>query len=236
MLLKNVVWPKERWSDIPAAGSKAFYKQIGKNLEVCVDDLVINSRTKDDIIRDVEETFRTLRSINMKLNPKKCTFGIEEGTFFGYTISTKGIQACRDKAEVVTNLPSPKFLKEVQKLNGKLASLNRFLSKSTEKSLPFFKTLKKCTKKNDFHWTKEADEAFQQMKKVIANLPTLTAPIEGEELIVYLAAVKEAVSAVLMTERGEKQMPICFVSRYFESLTRRRGTVKRNCLSPLLHC
>ena len=108
----------------------------------------------------------------------------------GYTISTKGIQACTNKVEAVTNLPSPKCLKEVQKLNGKLTSLNRFLSKSAEKSLPFFKTLKKCTKKSDFHWTKEAEEAFQQMKNVIANFLTLTTPIEGEELIVYLAATK----------------------------------------------
>ena len=91
-----------------------------------------------------------MKSINMKLNPKKCTFEVEEGTFLGYTINTKGIQACPDKAEAVTTLPSPKCLKEVQRLNGKLASLNRFLSKSAEKSLPFFKTLKKCTKKSDF--------------------------------------------------------------------------------------
>ena len=94
-----------------------------------------------------------------------------------------------------------------------MASLNRFLAKSVENSLPFFKTLKKCTKKSDFSWTWEAEEAFRQMKKVIANLPALTTPIEGEELIIYLVAAKEPVSAVLMTERDGKQMPIYFVSR-----------------------
>ncbi|GKB28815.1 reverse transcriptase domain-containing protein [Tanacetum coccineum] len=54
---------------------KAFHKQIGRNLEVYVDDLVIKSCTADEIVRDMEETFKTLREINMKLNPKKCTFG-----------------------------------------------------------------------------------------------------------------------------------------------------------------
>ncbi|GKC28665.1 reverse transcriptase domain-containing protein [Tanacetum coccineum] len=58
---------------------KAFHKQIGRNLEVYVNDLVIKSRTEDEIVRDIEETFKTLREINMKLNPKKCTFGVEEG-------------------------------------------------------------------------------------------------------------------------------------------------------------
>ncbi|GJW80536.1 reverse transcriptase domain-containing protein [Tanacetum coccineum] len=100
-------------------------KEIGRNLEVYMDDLVIKSRTKDEIVRDIEETFKTLREINMKLNPKKCTFGVEEGTFLGYTVNTKGLKVCPDKVDVVLSLPSPKCLKDVQKLNGKLASLNR---------------------------------------------------------------------------------------------------------------
>ncbi|GJU86859.1 reverse transcriptase domain-containing protein [Tanacetum coccineum] len=171
---------------------KAFHKQIDKNLEVYMIDLVIKIRTKDEIIRDIEETFKTLREINMKLNPEKCTFGVEEGVFLGYKVNTKGINVCPNKADAVLSLSSPKCLKDVQKLNGKLASLNRFLAKSAEKSLPFFKTLKKCTKKSDFHWTKEAESAFKQMKQLIAKLLMLTAPEEKEELIVNLAAAKEA--------------------------------------------
>ncbi|GJR00631.1 reverse transcriptase domain-containing protein [Tanacetum coccineum] len=192
---------------------RAFKKQIGRNLEVYVDDLVIKSRTEGEIIRDIAETFKTLRQINMKLNPKKCTFGMQEGMFLGYKVNADGLKVCPDKADAVLSLPYPRCLKDVQKLNGKLAILNRFLSKSAEKSLPFFKTLKKCTKKGDFQWTQEAEVAFKQMKKFIAELPMLTAPKEKEELIMYLAAAKEAISAVLMTERGGKQTPVYFLSR-----------------------
>ncbi|GKD87719.1 reverse transcriptase domain-containing protein [Tanacetum coccineum] len=110
-----------------------------------------------------------------------------------------------NKTDAVLSLPSPGCLKDVQKLNGKLASLNRFLSKSAKKSLPFFKTLKKCTKKSDFQWTQEAEVAFKHMKKLIVELPMLTAPKEKEELIIYLASAKEAISVVLMTERGGGQ-------------------------------
>ncbi|GJY65921.1 reverse transcriptase domain-containing protein [Tanacetum coccineum] len=85
--------------------------------------------------------------------------------------------------------------------------------KSAEKSLPFFKTLKKCTKKNDFQWTQEAEAAFKQMKKLIAELSMLTAPKEKEELIIYLAAAKEAISTVLLTRKGGKQISTDFVSR-----------------------
>ncbi|GKF40749.1 reverse transcriptase domain-containing protein [Tanacetum coccineum] len=114
----------------------------------------------------------------MKLNLKRCTFGVEEGMFLGYQVNTKGI----------------------------IYAQTRFLAKSTEKSLPFFK-------KSDFLWMEEAEAAFRQMKEHIAKLPMLTAPEEQEELIVYLAASKEAVSAVLMTEKEARQMPIYFVSR-----------------------
>ncbi|GJS36547.1 reverse transcriptase domain-containing protein [Tanacetum coccineum] len=103
---------------------KAFHKQIGRNLKVYVDDLVIKSRMEDEIVRDIEETFKTLREINMKLNPKKCTFGIEEGMFLGYKVSTRGLKVCPNKVGAILSLPSPKCLKDVQKLNGKLATLN----------------------------------------------------------------------------------------------------------------
>ncbi|GJU60203.1 reverse transcriptase domain-containing protein [Tanacetum coccineum] len=125
-----------------------------------------------------------------------------EGMFLGYMISPEGIKMCPDKTEVVLQLPSPQTIKEVQSLNEKLDSLNRFLSKSAEKSLPLFKTLKKCIKKSDFHWTPEAEQAFKQLKQHLLELPLLVAPKPKEELIVYLSASYGAVSAVLMTERG----------------------------------
>ncbi|GJX96794.1 reverse transcriptase domain-containing protein [Tanacetum coccineum] len=158
---------------------KAFDSQVGRNIEVYVDDLVIKM----------------------------------EGMFLGYMISPEGIKPCPDKTEAVLQLPSPRTIKEVQSLNGKLASLNRFLSKSAERSLPLFKTLKKCIKKSDFHWTPEAEQAFKQLKQHLSELPLLVAPKPKEELIVYMSATHGAISAVLMTERGTVQTPVYFVSR-----------------------
>nr|GEW65067.1 reverse transcriptase domain-containing protein [Tanacetum cinerariifolium] len=111
---------------------KAFESQIGQNIEVYVDDLVVKSHTEDEMMRDIEETFRTLRKVNMKLNPKKCLFGLAEGIFLGYVVTPEGIKTCPNKTAVVLQLPSPRTIKEVQSLNGKLASLNRFLSKLAE--------------------------------------------------------------------------------------------------------
>ncbi|GJR16193.1 reverse transcriptase domain-containing protein [Tanacetum coccineum] len=175
---------------------KAFQNQIGRNLEVYMEDLVIKSRTEHEIIKDMEETFKTLREINMKLNLKKCTFGIEEGMFLGYKVNTEGIMVRPDKVGAVLNLLSPKCLKDVQKLNEKLASLNRFLSKSAEKT---------------------------------PNVDCTNG--EREELIVYLAAAREAESAVLMTKREAKQMPVYFVSHALQGPEINYTSMKKLILS-----
>ncbi|GJY67344.1 hypothetical protein Tco_0469582 [Tanacetum coccineum] len=105
------------------------------------------------------------------VSQKKWQRRMQKKMFLGYKVNTDGLKVCPDKADAVLSFSSPRCLKDVQKLNGKLASLNMFLSKSAKKSLPFFKTLKKCTKKSDFQWTQEAEAAFKQMKKLIAELP-----------------------------------------------------------------
>ncbi|GJU28626.1 reverse transcriptase domain-containing protein [Tanacetum coccineum] len=181
-----------------------------------MDNLVIKSHTETELLRDIEETFRTLQNINMKLNPKKCTFEAAE-MFLRYMISSEGIKPCPDKTEAVLQLPSPWTIKEIQGLNRKLAILNRFLSKSMEKYLPLFKTLKKCIKKSDFHWTPEAEQAFKQLKQYLAKLPMLVAPKPKEELIMYLSASYGAISAVLMIERDTVQTPVYFVSRALQA-------------------
>ncbi|GKC68950.1 reverse transcriptase domain-containing protein, partial [Tanacetum coccineum] len=163
--IKMSFWLKNASTTYQRLVDKAFNRQIGRNLEVYVDDLVIKSHSEAKVVRDIKEMFRTLRKINMKLNPKKCTFRAAEGTFMGNNIGREGIQACNEKTQAVINMSSPRTLKQVQSLNVKLTSFNRFLSKAAEKSLPFFKTLKRCIKKSDFVWTEEAERALKDMKK-----------------------------------------------------------------------
>nr|GEU47444.1 reverse transcriptase domain-containing protein [Tanacetum cinerariifolium] len=160
--------------------------QIGRNIEVYVDDLVVKSHTEAEMMRDVEETFRTLRKINMKLNPKKCPFGLAEGVFLGYVITPEGIKPCSDKTAAVLQLPSPRTIKE---------------------------TLKKCIKKSDFHWTAKAEQAFRQLKQDLSELPLLVTPKPQKELVIYLFVAYGAISAVLMTEREMVRTPVYFISR-----------------------
>ena len=91
----------------------------------------------------------------MKLNPSKCAFGVASGKFLGFMVSQRGIEANLKKVQAILNMTSPKTFKEVQKLTGRIAALNRFVSKATDKCLPFFKTLKQA-----FAWTDECETTF----------------------------------------------------------------------------
>ncbi|GJY61731.1 reverse transcriptase domain-containing protein [Tanacetum coccineum] len=187
-----------------------FQSQIGRNLEAYVDDMVVKSKDEKMLLADIAETFDNLRRINMKLNLKKCSFGVEEGKFLGYM--------------------------EMQSLSGKLAALKRFLAKSSERSLPFFNTLKNITKENkhEYRWTKEAEEDFQQMKKLIMDLLSLTPPWEKETLYAYLTVSAEAVSAVLLTDRKGRQCLVQYVSRTLNEAERNYAPMEKLAIS-LIH-
>ncbi|XP_057540552.1 uncharacterized protein LOC130818402 [Amaranthus tricolor] len=106
---------------------------------------------------------------------------------------------------------SPTSVKEVQKLTGCIAALGRFLSKSADKCLPFFKTIKQ----QKFEWTAEAEESFRQLKEHLSALPKLVSPINGEKLVLYVSVSEYSLSGVLVAEREKKQLPIYYVSHAF---------------------
>ena len=135
--------------------NQMFKKQIGRNVEVYVDDILVKSRKEEDHLDDLREAFNTLRQYHMKLNPSKCAFGVSSGKFLGFIVSQRGIEANPEKVRAILEMSSPRTIKEVQSLIGRVAALNRFVSKATDKCFPFFKTLKKV-----FAWTDECEIAF----------------------------------------------------------------------------
>ena len=121
-----------------------FSKQMERNVEVYVDDMLVKSKEEESHLDDFRETFNTLRQYSMKLNPSKCAFGASSRKFLGFMVSQREIEANPEKVRAILKMSSPKTVKEVQSLTGKVVALNRFVSKATEKCLPFFKTLKKA--------------------------------------------------------------------------------------------
>ena len=106
-----------------------------------------------DLIANLATTFVNLRRFNIKLNLKKCDFGVPKGKLLGYIVSERGIEASPEKITAISNMGPIRNVKGVQRLTGCLAALSRFISRLGQRRMPLYKLLKKM---DAFVWTEEA--------------------------------------------------------------------------------
>ncbi|XP_065017249.1 uncharacterized protein LOC135643811 [Musa acuminata AAA Group] len=122
--------------------NKMFAHQIGRNMEVYVDDMIVKSQEAGAHLADLTEAFATLCRFGMRLNPAKCAFGVTSGKFLGFIVHERGIDANPEKVQAIINMQSPRTIKDLQRLNGKLVAISRFLARSGDRCFPFFRALK----------------------------------------------------------------------------------------------
>src|SRR3954466_2176540 len=112
--------------------------QIGRNVQVYIDDIVIKTYNVGTLLGDLRETFAALNGYRIKLNPKKCVFGIPVGKLLGYIVSARGVAANPEKFQALARMQEPVNIKGVQELIGRIAALSRLISRLGEKTLPFY--------------------------------------------------------------------------------------------------
>src|SRR4051812_25360536 len=156
--------------------------QIGKNVQVYVDDIVIKTYSTSTLLDDLRETFATLNKYIIKLNLKKCVFGVPAGKLLGYMVSARGIEANPEKVQAIARMQEPTNIKGVQQLTRRLTALSHFISRLGERTLPFYQLLRKGEK---FEWTEEARKASADLKKTLSTPPILAVPKEREKLYLY---------------------------------------------------
>ena len=123
--------------------TKMFKPQLGKNVEVYIDDMVVKSKVVPEHVGDLENIFETLKKHKLGLNASKCSFGVGSGKFLGYMVTHRGIEINPDQIKAINNLQPPRNPKEVQKLIRMTAALNRFISWSVDRCRPFFLLMNK---------------------------------------------------------------------------------------------
>jgi hypothetical protein len=148
-----------------------------------------------------EKPSATSTDTAVKLNPKKYSFGVPTGQLLGYLISERGIEGNPEKIQAIINMQPPKTLRHIQQLIGRLVALSRFISKLSEKALPFYRLLRKT---DNFMWIEEAQAAFDDLKRRLSTFPVLITPREKEPILLYIAATNQVVSSVLVVERAEE--------------------------------
>ena len=175
--------------------TKMFEPQLGMNIEVYIDDIVVKSKEVSDHVEDLGSIFETLREHKLRLNASKCSFGVGSGKFLGYMVTHRGIKVNPDQVKENNNLQPPRNPKEVQKLTEMTIALNRFISRSADRCRPFFLLMNKW---KGFEWTEECVSAFQQLKEYLSWPSIISSPRTDKVLFSYIAVASYAVSLVLI--------------------------------------
>ena len=190
--------------------TKMFELQLGKNIEVYINDMVVKSKLVSEHVGDLTSIFGILREHKLRLNASKCSFGVGSGNFLGYMVTHRGIKVNLDQIKAINNLQLPWNPKEVQKLTRMMAVLNRFISRSADKCRPFFLLLHKW---KDFEWFDECVVAFQQLKQYLSRPPIMSKPVVDEVLFAYIAVAFYVISFVLIQVDSDIQWPVYYVSK-----------------------
>ncbi|XP_017426213.1 uncharacterized protein LOC108334788 [Vigna angularis] len=208
---------------------KVFHHQIGRCMDVYVDDMVVHSHSMEQHLQDLKEVFGQLRRYSLRLNPSKCTFGVPAGKFLGFMLTRRGIEANPDKCSAVLNMTAPQTLRDVQRLVGRLTALSRFIPKLAEHIKPILKNLKKGTTR---HWDDDCEAAFDTVKRILTSPPIMARPDDGSDLQLYIAASHHAVSAALIQEAPSLKL-IYFVSRTLQGAEERYSRIEKIALALL---
>ena len=129
-----------------------FESQLSKSIKVHINDMVMKSKVVSEHISDLEDIFEVLKRHKLRLNISKCSFEVGLGKFLGYMNTHKGIEVSPDQIRTVNSLQPPRNPKEVQRLTGMIAALNRFISQSANRCRPFFLLMNKW---KGFEWIEE---------------------------------------------------------------------------------
>lgn len=139
---------------------------IGKTLKVYVDDMLTKSLKARNHVADLKKTFDVLRTYKIKLNSTKYVFRVGFGKFLGFMVNHLGMKANPAKIKGSIEMKSLGKIKEIPRLTRMIATLTRFISRSTDKCRPFFQALKKG---REMKWTEECEEEFQNTKRYLGN-------------------------------------------------------------------
>ncbi|CAA7052946.1 unnamed protein product [Microthlaspi erraticum] len=175
--------------------------------------------------------FPNLGEVRDEAEPRKMHIRRYLGRIPRYVVTQRGIEANPKQISAILDLPSPTSSKEIQRLTGRIAALNRFISRSTDKCLPFYQLLRSNKK---FEWDKKCEDAFKQLKEYLTTPPILAKPEEGETLLLYIAISSTAVSGVLVREDRGEQQPVFYVSKTLNDAETRYPTLEKLALAVVI--
>ena len=227
LLQSDALWIEECRRNL-SKSSNLFHDMMHKELEVYVDDMMVKSEMREWHFEALDKFLARLKKYNLRLNPKKCVFGVTSRKLLGHIVSERGIEVDTEKIKAIQEMPVPKTEKDVQGYIGKLQYISRFIAKFTMICDPVFKLLRK---NQPIEWNEECQKAFEKIKEYLTSPLVLKLPRQGKPLILYLALEENAMGAMLAQEGLEGvEHAVYYLSKKSLPYEEKYNLVEKTCL------
>nr|CAN65175.1 hypothetical protein VITISV_029768 [Vitis vinifera] len=211
------------------AATTLFHDMMHRDVEVYVDDMIVKSRGRANHLDALERFFKRIRKFRLRLNPKKCTFGVTSGKLLGHMVSEQGIEVDPDKIKAILDMPAPKTEKEIRSFLGRLQYINRFIARLIDICEPIFRLLRK---NQPTVWNDDCQFAFEKIKEYLLSPPILVPPMPGRPLLLYLSVSDMALGCMLaQIDDSGKERAIYYLSKRMLEYEIRYVMIERLCLA-----
>ncbi|KAK1604335.1 hypothetical protein QYE76_028008 [Lolium multiflorum] len=211
-----------------------FHDLIGKLVEIYIDDVVVKSVSMEGHLDDLRRVLERTRKFGLRMNPKKCAFGVTAGQFLGFLVHERGIEIGLKSQEAVRTMQPPTTKKELQCLIGKINFVRRFISNLSGRIEPFMALVK--TKSDDeFHWGAEQQQAFDEIKRYLTTPPVLVPP-QDRPFYIYLSVADTSIASVVVQLYEGVERVVFYLSRRMLDAETRYPEVEKLCLCLFFTC
>ena len=189
-----------------------------------LDDIIIYSPTVQDHMEHLQVVFDRLRKFGLKMKMSKCKFMQKEINYLGFVVTTEGIRVDPGKVSAIRDLKPPVDVRQVRGFLGTVNYYRRFCPGFSEVALPLTALTKKHAR---FAWSDECQQAFDKLKQLLIEAPTLAFADQTLEYTLYTDASDGCIGAVLTQDQGQGEQPIHYLSHKLSDTQRRWPTIEK---------
>jgi hypothetical protein len=193
-----------------------------------LDDVIIYSKTFEEHLQHIDEVFGRIREANLRLKAEKCKFAAQELQFLGHVVGQDGVKPDPEKVDKIVNYPVPRNIRELRGVLGLFSYYRRFIKDFSQKASFLYELLKK---ENEYIWTKNQQEAFEELKQLITTAPVVKYPDFDQPFLLYTDASINGLGAVLAQKDGKLEPVIAYASRTLTAAEKNYGITELECLA-----
>ena len=194
-----------------------------------MDDMIVKSQDRADHLATLQRFFERIKQLRLRLNPKKCTFGVTSRKLIGHIVSEQGIEVDAEKIKAILDMPALRTKKEIRGFLGRLQYISRFIARLTDICEPIFCLLRK---NQPTVWSDDCQRAFERIKECLLSSPILVPPTSGCLLLLYLSVLDMA-SRCMLTQLDDlgKEQALYYLSKRMLEYECRYIMIERLCLA-----